>query len=161
MTQNKKGFTLIELVVVMAIIAVLAALMVTAIVAARKQANNTQITGNAKTIETGLETYSAKSVGKYPTTAQVTNVDAYNGSGMSAFLVTNGTLSSTPSGLAATQIYWLGDANGSAYSLVACSTGNTAFDGTAPASVGSIANQGIGTRGICDVNHTVIYATAR
>lgn len=65
MQKNNKGFTLIELVVVMAIIAVLAALMVSAIVAARKQATSTQRTGNLKTIEVGLESRAAKCNGQY------------------------------------------------------------------------------------------------
>jgi len=65
MQKTKKGFTLIELVVVMAIIAVLASLMVAAIMAARKQATNTQRVGNLKTIETALETRSSKCGGKY------------------------------------------------------------------------------------------------
>lgn len=62
----KHGFTLIELVVVMAIIAVLAALMVAALSAARKQARNTQRTGQIKTIEIALEGYAARNGGKYP-----------------------------------------------------------------------------------------------
>lgn len=64
-TKLKKGFTLIELVVVMAIIAVLAALMVAALSAARKQATNTQRMGNLKAVEAALETRSAKCGGNY------------------------------------------------------------------------------------------------
>jgi prepilin-type N-terminal cleavage/methylation domain-containing protein len=63
---KKKGFTLIELVVVMAIIAVLSLLIIAAITAARRQSVNTQRTGNAKTIEIALESFAAKNQGKYP-----------------------------------------------------------------------------------------------
>lgn len=60
MTQNKKGFTLIELMVVMAIIAVLAVLMIGAIQLARRTATETTHRSNAKTIQTGLEGTYAK-----------------------------------------------------------------------------------------------------
>lgn len=66
MTQNKKGFTLIELVVVMALIAILAALGVGAIIVARNTAKETTHKSNAKTIQTGLEAFFAKN-GTYPT----------------------------------------------------------------------------------------------
>lgn len=60
MTQNKKGFTLIELMVVMAIIAVLAVLMVGAIQLARTTATETTHRTNAKTIQTALESQFAR-----------------------------------------------------------------------------------------------------
>ncbi len=63
--SKKKGFTLIELVVVMAIIAVLALLIVAAIAAARRQATTTQRIGNLKTIETALESRASKCGGMY------------------------------------------------------------------------------------------------
>jgi prepilin-type N-terminal cleavage/methylation domain-containing protein len=53
--SSKKGFTLIELVVVMAIIAVLAALVVGAIIAARSTALETANRTNGKTLQTGFE----------------------------------------------------------------------------------------------------------
>lgn len=58
--KKKKGFTLIELVVVMAIIAVLALLVVGAIIAARRTATATTNRGNAKTIQTAAEALYAK-----------------------------------------------------------------------------------------------------
>lgn len=70
--MNKtEGFTLIELVVVMAIIAVLAVLIVGAIVVARRTTTETANRSNAKTIETGLEAY----YGKYKTFCGI-NLDA-------------------------------------------------------------------------------------
>jgi len=60
MTQQKKGFTLIELMVVMAIIAVLAVLMIGAIQLARRTATETTNRSNAKTVQTGMEGYFAK-----------------------------------------------------------------------------------------------------
>ena len=61
-----KGFTLIELVVVMAIIAVLAALMTAAIMGARVQSRNTKRVADARTFQIALELYSSK-YGRYPT----------------------------------------------------------------------------------------------
>lgn len=57
---NKKGFTLIELVVVMAIIAVLAVLIIGAIIFARRTSQETTHRGNAKTIQTAIESAYAK-----------------------------------------------------------------------------------------------------
>lgn len=58
--KTNQGFTLIEVVVVMAIIAVLAALVVGAITVARKTAIETQARTDARTIQTGLEAYFAQ-----------------------------------------------------------------------------------------------------
>lgn len=58
--MKRKGFTLIELVVVMAIIAVLSLLVVGAIIAARRTATATTNRGNAKTIQTAAEAVYAK-----------------------------------------------------------------------------------------------------
>jgi prepilin-type N-terminal cleavage/methylation domain-containing protein len=98
MTNNKKGFTLIELVVVMAIIAVLAALMVTAITAARKQSVNTQKVGNLKTIEVALETRASKCGGQYFCTSTncATAITTTNISTVQADLVTQGFLTTAP-----------------------------------------------------------------
>lgn len=58
--KSKKGFTLIELVVVMAIIAVLALLVVGAIIVARNTSIRTANQSNMKTLQTGLEAQYAK-----------------------------------------------------------------------------------------------------
>jgi prepilin-type N-terminal cleavage/methylation domain-containing protein len=58
--MKRKGFTLIELVVVMAIIAILALLVVGAIIVARRTAIRTANNTNAQTLQTGLEAYYAK-----------------------------------------------------------------------------------------------------
>jgi prepilin-type N-terminal cleavage/methylation domain-containing protein len=63
--MNKKGFTLIELVVVMAIIAILSVIIVGAILAARTAATNTQRTGAVRTLETALEARAARCNGLY------------------------------------------------------------------------------------------------
>lgn len=67
---DKKGFTLIELMVVMAIIAVLAVLIIGAIQIARRTATETTNRSNAKTIQTGIEGYYAKNK-QYPTQSAI------------------------------------------------------------------------------------------
>ena len=101
MTKNKHGFTLIELVVVMAIIAILAALMVAAILAARNQATTTQRVGNVKTLETGLESWATKNSGKYP--------HAADPAALNTLLKTDGALSSEVSGVENINYYWFDD----------------------------------------------------
>ena len=66
--KSKQGFTLIEVVVVMAIIAVLATLVIGAIMVARNTQKETVHRSNARAIQTGLEAYYAKQR-SYPTTA--------------------------------------------------------------------------------------------
>ena len=65
---NKKGFTLIELMVVMAIIAVLAVLIIGAISIARQTATDTQRRGLVKEIQVALESEYAKN-NSYPDSA--------------------------------------------------------------------------------------------
>lgn len=58
--QRKDGFTLIELMVVMAIIAVLSVLIIGAIQLARRASVETTHRSNAKTIQTAMEAFYAK-----------------------------------------------------------------------------------------------------
>ena len=63
---NKKGFTLIELMIVIAIIAILAAILVPNFVKARAQGQLTSCKSNLKNIGTACEMYSADWNGRYP-----------------------------------------------------------------------------------------------
>jgi prepilin-type N-terminal cleavage/methylation domain-containing protein len=58
--KKQKGFTLIELVVVMAIIAILMVVLIGAILAARNAATNTTNKANANSIRIGLEAHYSK-----------------------------------------------------------------------------------------------------
>lgn len=78
--RNKQGFTLIEVVVVMAIIAVLAVLVIGAITIARRTSTETANRSNAKTIQTSLEAFYAKNK-FYPDIAADTTYAAATGSG--------------------------------------------------------------------------------
>ncbi|RJO62017.1 type II secretion system protein [candidate division WS5 bacterium] len=65
MGRNRKGFTLIEIVVVMAIIAILATLIVGAIIIVREKSRDTALLNDARIIQSGLDRYYVRN-GRYP-----------------------------------------------------------------------------------------------
>lgn len=64
--RKRKGFTLIELMIVIAIIAILAAILVPNFLRARNQGQLTACKSNLKNMGTALEMYSTDSSGTYP-----------------------------------------------------------------------------------------------
>jgi len=64
--RNKKGFTLIELMIVIAIIAILAAILVPNFLKARAQGQLAACESNLKNIATALEMYATDFSGDYP-----------------------------------------------------------------------------------------------
>jgi len=66
MKRRKKGFTLIELMIVIAIIAILAAVLVPNFMRAREASRLTACKSNLKNISTAVETYSNDWDGLYP-----------------------------------------------------------------------------------------------
>lgn len=65
-TKKRYGFTLIELMIVIAIIAILAAILVPNFLKARAQGQLTACKSNCKNIATALEMYSSDNGGRYP-----------------------------------------------------------------------------------------------
>ena len=72
MKRSKKGFTLIELVVVMALIALLSLLVIGAIIAARRMVTETKHRNNGKSIQVGMEKFYASNK-SYPVATNVRN----------------------------------------------------------------------------------------
>lgn len=74
---TKKGFTLIELMIVIAIIAILAAILVPNFMKARAQGQLTSCKSNVKNLGTACEMYSTENNGRYPSSlAEITTASA-------------------------------------------------------------------------------------
>ncbi|MBS2034657.1 type II secretion system protein [bacterium] len=73
MKKKKAGFTLIELMIVIAIIAILAAILVPNFLKARAQGQLTACKSNCKNIATALEMYASDNGGRYPSSANIKN----------------------------------------------------------------------------------------
>ncbi len=124
MSKLKKGFTLIELIVVVAIIALLAGIVVGGITLARQSAIEAERKGNLKSMQTALEAYSQKNSNKYPNGVSIAAINTV--------LVNAGVLSSALNVNDADYLYLTNDtspagsAESSNYVLMACKFGNTA-----------------------------------
>ena len=71
MKKLQKGFTLIELMIVIAIIAILAAILIPNFLHARAESQTSACEGNLKQIATALEEYAVDNSGNYPATGVV------------------------------------------------------------------------------------------
>jgi len=69
--RDHTGFTLIELMIVIAIIAILAAILVPNFIRARAQGQLTSCESNCKNIGTALEMYSTDNSGRYPSASPI------------------------------------------------------------------------------------------
>lgn len=76
--MKRKGFTLVEIMIVVAIIALLAAIAVPNLLSAKKTANEAAAKANVRSFSTAAETYATANNGAYPVdvTALATYVNA-------------------------------------------------------------------------------------
>ncbi|MFQ5723836.1 MAG: prepilin-type N-terminal cleavage/methylation domain-containing protein, partial [Terriglobia bacterium] len=68
MCNRQKGFSLIELLIVVAIILIIAAIAIPDLLQSRRAANESATAGNLRTINTGLMTFFSTYNNGYPTT---------------------------------------------------------------------------------------------
>ncbi len=66
--MKKRGFTLVEIMIVVAIIALLAAIAIPNLLAARRTANDAAAKATVRTLSTSAETYATANQGRYPAT---------------------------------------------------------------------------------------------
>jgi type II secretion system protein G len=76
----QKGFTLIELMIVIAIIAILAAILIPNFLHARAESQTAACEGNVKQIATALEEWAVDNSGNYPAAVGAVSPATFNGS---------------------------------------------------------------------------------
>jgi prepilin-type N-terminal cleavage/methylation domain-containing protein len=144
--RKQKGFSLIELLIVVAIILIIAAIAIPNLLRARIAANETSAVASIRTINTAMISYNSS----YPTVGYAANLTALTSNGCSP-------PDSTQACLIDTQ---LASGTKSGYSFVAASSGSSPAGSYYAAASPLTANQ-TGVRSFCSVADAVVrYSTA-
>ncbi len=112
--NGEDGFTLVELLVVMLILGILAAIAIPAFFSQRDKGYDSDAKANARTVQTALETYAVDNGGKYTGADMATNLAAIEGT------ITN----MSGSGGGTVSVTSVGDAT---YTIVATSDSDNTF----------------------------------
>ena len=86
--KNQKGFSLIELLVVVIIIAIIAAIAIPSLLASRRAANHSATVANMRTVVSAQATYASLNAGDYATYAELNTADMIDDSWAAAGGVT-------------------------------------------------------------------------
>ena len=132
--MNRKGFTLVEIMIVVAIIALLAAIAIPNLLTAKKTANTAAAKANIRALSTAAEVYATGHNGAYP--ADVAAISPY---------ITPATVLCASTAAAPVQGYWY-DCSGLAatgYSLIAAPSPNVAGDTTFTVTTGGVITEAI------------------
>lgn len=77
LNKQNKGFTIVELLIVIVVIGILAGLVITTYNGIQQKARNTERTTDLKTFQSQLEAYNANN-GRYPTTTDLSTTSGTN-----------------------------------------------------------------------------------
>jgi type IV pilus assembly protein PilA len=138
---REDGFTLVELLVVMLILGILAAIAIPTFFNQRDKAQDAEAKSNVRTAETAMETFATDNGGDYTpgamTDAQiVTELEGIEGV-LDATALTVDTSATAPSGAAAVySLTYNSDVGGQTFSIFKLGNGNKEFDCTVEGDAG-------------------------